>query len=210
MYKRQGQDEPERIFDAFVQGADATGRARGGLGIGLTLVRSLVELHGGTVEAHSDGPGTGCEFVVRLPLRPATQSGSDDAAAGLPALPPRQVLVVDDNVDAAESLAELLRECGQHVRTAHSGAAAIAEALRMRPDIVLVDIAMPDIDGYEVGRRLRDAAALDGVTLVALTGFGDEPHRRRSEEAGFDHHLTKPVDVRRLGPLFAAADRSLA
>jgi signal transduction histidine kinase len=189
----------ERVFELFVQGPDTRSMARGGLGLGLTLVRQLVQLHRGTIEAISDGSGKGSEFVVRLPYAPAVATAAG-RAPGLDASGQRRrILVVDDNVDAAEALAELLREYGHNVRTAHGAGSGINEALRMRPEIVLLDISMPDVDGYAVARRLR--AELAGATLVALTGYGEHRHRERSREAGFDHHLTKPVDMRELEKL---------
>jgi signal transduction histidine kinase len=191
----------ERVFELFVQGPDTRSMARGGLGLGLTLVRQLVQLHGGTIEAISDGSGKGSEFVVRLPYAPAVATAAG-RAPGLDASGQRRrILVVDDNVDAAEALAELLREYGHNVRTAHGAGSGINEALRMRPEIVLLDISMPDADGYEVARRLR--AELSGTILVALTGYGERRHRQKSREAGFDHHLTKPVDTRELEKLLS-------
>jgi CheY-like chemotaxis protein len=188
-----------RVFDLFVQGPDTRSMARGGLGLGLTLVRQLVQLHGGTIEAISDGPGNGSEFIVRLPYTPAVPAAGSRASGPEASGQQRRILVVDDNVDAAEALAELLREYGHNVRTAHGAGSGITEALRMRPEIVLLDISMPDADGYEVARRLR--AELSGTILVALTGYGEHRHRQKSREAGFDHHLTKPVDTRELEKL---------
>jgi signal transduction histidine kinase len=190
-------DMCDRVFDLFVQEPDHRTLAHGGLGIGLTVVRRLVELHGGSITALSDGAGRGSEFVVRLPLvRLPSVPSVDRAPVTRTDGSQRRVLIVDDNVDAAEALGDLLREYGHTVRTAHGALAGIGEALRMRPEIVLLDISMPDADGYEVARRLR--AELDGTMLVALTGFGEGRHRERSREAGFDHHLTKPVDMRDL------------
>jgi signal transduction histidine kinase len=194
-------DLRDRVFDLFVQGPDTRSMARGGLGLGLTLVRQLVQLHGGTIEALSDGLGRGSEFVMRLPYVPATHAPGPAAPSLEATGQQRRILVVDDNVDAAEALAELLREYGHNVRTAHGAGSGINEALRMRPEIVLLDISMPDADGYEVARRLR--AELAGTTLVALTGYGEHRHRQKSREAGFDHHLTKPVDMRELEKLLA-------
>ena len=190
----------ERVFDLFVQGPATRSMARGGLGLGLTLVRRLVQLHGGTIGAVSDGPGEGSEFIVRLPYRPSGRAADQTRSPALAATgQPRRVLVVDDNVDAAETLAELLREYGHSVRTAHSAGAGITEALRMRPDLLLLDISMPDADGYAVARRLRPE--LSGTTFIALTGYGERRHRDRSREAGFDHHLTKPLEMRELEKL---------
>ncbi len=194
-------DLRDHIFDLFVQGADSAARSRGGLGIGLTLVRRLVELHAGSVTAHSDGPGKGSEFVVKLPagrLRTASSPTApaaflDDAATAL------RVLVVDDNVDAANSLAELLRDLGHSVRVAHDGPSAIDLVLRLRPQLVLLDIGLPEMDGYAVARHLRRQGV--SSTLVALTGYGEARHRRLALDAGFDEHVTKPVDLRRLQAL---------
>ena len=193
-------------FDLFMQGPQTRARARGGLGIGLTLVRRLVELHGGTVEALSDGPGRGAEFVVRLPLRvPPPVNGAAPAVAAAPVGPRRRVLVVDDNVDAAEALGELLRDYGHEVGTAHDGAQALDHARLHRPDVVLLDISMPEMDGYEVAKRMRGELALSDALLVALTGYGEDRHRRRAREAGFDQHVTKPVDAARLQEILKIA-----
>ncbi len=198
-----------RIFDLFVQAEHGVGRAQGGLGIGLTLVKRLVELHGGSVTAHSDGPGKGSEFVIVLPAlpptRPAAPPAAEPAEAPSAAPPPAlRVLVVDDNVDAAESLATLLRLEGQDVRVAHDGPAALEAAPAYRPDVVFLDIGMPGMDGYEVARRLRREPGLEGVLLVALTGWGQDEDRRRSREAGFDEHLVKPVDPAAVATLLHA------
>jgi signal transduction histidine kinase/CheY-like chemotaxis protein len=192
----------DHVFDLFVQGPEAGAYARGGLGIGLTLVRRLVEMHGGTVEARSDGPGLGSEFIARLPIRAVPQviARHDPIGAGLATLPKRRILVVDDNVDAADALAELLRDYGHDVRAAHDGPSAIEQAGLHRPDIVLLDIGMPGFDGYEVARRMRGELGLK-ATLVALTGYGEARHRRLSRDAGFDQHVTKPVDIRKLEKL---------
>jgi signal transduction histidine kinase/CheY-like chemotaxis protein len=192
----------DHVFDLFVQGPDVRAYARGGLGIGLTLVRRLVEMHNGTVEVRSDGLGEGSEFIVRLPLGAVSQvaPSGDATGAGLAALPMRRILVVDDNVDAAEALSELLRDFGHDVRAVHDGPSAIEQAAMHRPDIVLLDIGMPGFDGYEVARRMRTELGLTS-TLVALTGYGEANHRRLSREAGFDQHVTKPVDIRKLETL---------
>jgi len=189
-------------FDLFMQGPQTRARARGGLGIGLTLVRRLVELHGGSVDALSEGPGRGAEFVVRLPLRlPAVADGAPPTAAIASSGPRRRILVVDDNVDAAEALGELLRDYGHEVATAHDGPQALDHVRLHRPEIVLLDISMPEMDGYEVARRIRGELGLGDALLIALTGYGEDRHRRLAREAGFDQHVTKPVDASKLEEL---------
>jgi PAS domain S-box-containing protein len=187
-----------RVFDLFTQVDPTLDRSQGGLGVGLTLVRSLVEMHGGIVRASSPGPGRGSEFVVRLPALPRdTPPESGQAAAPRPAhapAPSRRILIVDDNVDAADSLAMLLGLSGHQVRTAYGGPAALEAVGGYRPEVVLLDIGLPGMDGYEVARQLRRGSAGSGVTLVALTGYGQEDDRRKTHDAGFDHHLVKPVD----------------
>jgi signal transduction histidine kinase len=191
----------QHAFELFMQGPQTRARARGGLGIGLTLVRRLVELHGGTVEALSEGPGKGTEFVVHLPLRmPPVAEGiapTAPAAAG----PKRRILVVDDNVDAAEALGELLRDYGHEVATAHDGSQALDNARLHHPEIILLDISMPEMDGYEVARRIRGELGLGDALLIALSGYGEDRHRRLAREAGFDQHVTKPVDASKLEEL---------
>jgi CheY-like chemotaxis protein len=196
-----------RIFDLFVQAEHAATRSHGGLGIGLTLVKNLVEMHGGTVEAHSAGLGKGSELVVRLPLSGVKQEQPQERAAQEPANPDvpaptgRRLLVVDDNVDAADSLAVLLRLQGHEVRVAHNGPTALEIARDYRPQMVFLDIGMPVMDGYEVARRLRHMPGLANVRLAALTGWGQQADRRRTAEAGFNHHLVKPVEPRALDEL---------
>jgi PAS domain S-box-containing protein len=188
-----------RVFDLFSQAERSLDRSQGGLGIGLTLVRRLVEMHGGRVSAVSSGPGQGSEFTVRLPtLSPAP-------AAHKPAAPPssepapdavaRRVLLVDDNEDGAESLAMLLKAWGHEVTVAYTGAAALEAAQAQRPEVILLDIGLPGIDGYEVARRLRQQAGLEQTRLIAVTGYGQENDRLRSRAAGFDYHLVKPLDL---------------
>jgi PAS domain S-box-containing protein len=196
------------VFDLFVQVDRGLDRAHGGLGIGLTLVKSLAEMHGGRVTAHSDGPGRGSEFVVRLPALAGPPRAAEEGKALAPeraAGPARRVLVVDDNVDAAESLALLLRATGHEVRTAYDGPAALREAEALRPEVVLLDVGLPRIDGYEVARRLRQQGGLKSALVVALTGYGQDEDRRRALEAGFDVHLVKPADPQTVLQLVARA-----
>jgi signal transduction histidine kinase/CheY-like chemotaxis protein len=195
------------IFELFVQVDSGTTRSQGGLGIGLTLVKNLVEMHHGTVQAQSAGLGKGSEFVVRLPLwaqgdeEPDKEIRQPRRAAVLPS--GHRLLVVDDNKDAAESLAMLLRLKGHEVQVAHSGPSALEMAKDYRPEMILLDIGMPGMDGYEVARRLRRQAGRDNVVLAALTGWGQQEDRRRSAEAGFDHHLVKPLEPHTLESLIA-------
>ena len=195
------------VFDMFTQVGRNMERAQGGLGIGLTLVRRLVELHGGTASARSGGPGMGSEFTIRLPLAGQYGGGGDvaerEVEAGGRSRKGVRVLVVDDNVDAAESLAGILELGGHAIRVAHDGFQAIRTALEFSPEIAFLDLGMPGKNGYEVARTLRRTPGLEGIRLVALTGWGSAEDRARSKEAGFDQHLTKPAE-------FAVVDRLLA
>jgi two-component system, sensor histidine kinase len=229
--------EPEKlpqIFDPFVQGEQCLARSDGGLGIGLTLVRHLVERHGGQVEAHSAGLGHGSEFTVRLPVRgpgaggqglgigggaessppvwgamvqrTASGGGSVSSPTPDPRPPtPTRVLVVEDNRDAGETLADILDLWGYDARVATDGAAALELARSYRPDVVLLDIGLPQLDGYEVARRIRQDEGLAGICLVALTGYDRDQDRRQAREAGFDHHLAKPVEPEALRELIGRA-----
>ncbi len=201
-----------RVFDLFSQAPHARDERDASLGVGLALVRELVALHGGSVQASSAGPGAGAEFVVRLPLAAGeaaeavqvTAPRLAGAAAPTAAAHPRRVLLVDDNRDAAESLAQILRLFGHETRQAYNGREALAAARSQRPDLVLLDIGMPDLSGYEVARLMRAEPSLAGTTLVALTGYGAEEDRRRSLAAGFDDHLVKPIDFEDLERILAA------
>jgi CheY-like chemotaxis protein len=194
----------QSIFKMFSQVHDTAGRSEGGLGIGLSLVKGLVELHGGTVAAHSAGPGKGSEFVVTLPYTPPRQPESGATQSPEPAnATRRRILVVDDNKDAADSLGMLLGLDGHEVRVAYAGRAALEMAHAFKPQIAILDLGLPDLSGYDVARLLRQDPALGTVELIALTGWGQEEHKRRALEAGFDHHVTKPVDLELLATLLA-------
>jgi CheY-like chemotaxis protein len=188
------------VFDMFIQVDRTHRRAQGGLGIGLTLVRSLVQLHGGTVEARSGGSETGSEFIVRLPVvadRPQPRS----EVARWQRLPPRRILIVDDNREAAESLGVLLEELGATISLAFGGREALQVIEPFEPDVILVDLGMPEMDGYEVCRRIRAAPGHRQTLIVALTGWGQDEDRERSKHAGFDHHLVKPLNIEMLRAL---------
>ena len=181
-----------RIFDLFVQGERALDRGRGGLGIGLTLVKRLVELHGGTVHAQSAGPGTGSVFTVSLPAlaAPVPRSVTPTTAAAGPA---RRVALIEDNADARESLRVLLELYGHEVHEAADGLTGVELVLRLRPDVTFIDIGLPGVDGYEVAQRIRATPHGQELHLVALTGYGLPEDERHAQQAGFDAHLTKPV-----------------
>ena len=188
-----------RVFDLFTQVNHSIDRSQGGLGVGLTLVRRLAEMHGGSIEVQSDGPGKGSEFLVRLPLispetassesQKVTTGGNNKSGCS------RRILIVDDSPQFVSSLAELLTLLGHDIETAYDGLAAGEKALAFNPDFVFLDIGMPRMDGFEVARRLRAEPLLGGVSIVALTGYGSESDRKRSKESGFDHHLVKPVEL---------------
>jgi CheY-like chemotaxis protein/anti-sigma regulatory factor (Ser/Thr protein kinase) len=197
-----------RVFDMFTQERQALDRTQGGLGLGLTIVRNLTTLHGGTVEAHSQGRNRGSEFIVRLPLA----AGTTDADAA--AAPTRRaetmtrtgpsVLVVDDNEDAAAMLAEFVESLGYQVRAAHDGPAALKAVVEGPPDIALLDIGLPVMDGYELASRLRQTEGGPSLKLIAITGYGQAADRERTRQSGFDAHLVKPVDLDTLADLLAS------
>jgi PAS domain S-box-containing protein len=190
-----------RVFDLFTQADRSLDRGQGGLGIGLTVVRRLVELHGGRVEARSDGIGHGTEVIVRLPGRAGAREDSDSLRTTTAVRPCARVLLVEDNADIAETLAMLMELLGHEVVAVHDGEAAL-EALRARvPQVMLIDIGLPGMDGYEVARRVRQDPAFDGIALVALTGYGHEADRQQAFHAGFDHHLVKPIEPKALHAL---------
>ena len=201
-----------RIFDMFTQAGMSLERSQGGLGVGLALVERLVKLHEGTVTAYSRGAGQGSEFTVRLPTvspQHAPDEPSDETQ--LLASPKHcRVLVVDDNEDSVDSLAMLLEMMGHDVRTANNASRGLDIADEFRPDVCIFDIGLPKMNGYELATQLRGKPWAKDVVLVALTGWGMEEHRRRSAESGFNHHLTKPVDLDQLQQILAEADRCIA
>ena len=203
-----------RVFDPFMQVDRTPQRSQAGLGIGLSLVRGLTEMHGGTVQVHSDGAGKGSEFVVRLPLfshqpaqkRPVNLDQEADHASPIS----RKIMVVDDNRDLADSFAKLLRLMGHEVRTTHDGRQVLEAARVFRPDLIFLDIGLPGMDGYAVAEALRDDSSLRSTLLVALTGYGAATDRHRTQEAGFSAHLVKPVrfaDVHELLDRLLGRDR---
>jgi CheY-like chemotaxis protein len=198
------------IFDLFTQAHRSLDRSQGGLGIGLTLVRTLVQMHGGTVEVFSAGPGRGCEFVVRLPalasafpLAEVPQGlAGNELSAGL------QIFVVDDNIDNADSLAFLLEDSGHRVHLAHDGPTALELAKLHQPQMILLDLGLPELDGFEVARRLREMPNTSKSFLVAVTGYGQDKHRQQTKDAGFDYHMVKPIEWSELLEIIRAIESS--
>jgi CheY-like chemotaxis protein/two-component sensor histidine kinase len=201
-------DKLNEVFEMFTQIDRTLERTQGGLGIGLTLVKRLVEMHDGIVTAHSEGRGKGSEFVVRLPIR-------DELVvdATVPAIEPsqvqsRRILVVDDNVDSARTLSMLLKLTGNEVQTAHDGEEAVQKAERYRPDLILLDIGLPKLNGYAACHAIRETDWGKAIHIVALTGWGQEEDRRKSKEAGFDDHVVKPVNHATLAKILASPKRN--
>jgi CheY-like chemotaxis protein len=197
------------VFDMFTQVDRSNRRSQGGLGIGLTLVRSLVTMHGGRVEARSPGPRAGSEFIVELPILIGRRIEARKTEP-LKAFPPRRILVVDDNRDAGETLGALLSSLGATVSVVDNGRAALEILETFNPDTVLLDIGMPEMDGFEVSRRIRATPDHRDVMLIALTGWGQEHDYRQSRLAGFDHHLVKPPDIDKLRGLVTAGRQESA
>jgi CheY-like chemotaxis protein len=192
-----------RIFEPFVQETQSLERSKGGLGLGLAIVRSLVELHGGQVSVTSEGLGHGAEFIVELPLASdAIEFQTLDAPLSLSAAAEsaptgrNRILVVDDNEDAADSLADILIELGHQVEVAHDGPAALTIAAAFKPNVCLLDIGLPVMDGYELAQHLRDSSHLpEGARIIAISGYGQDADRKRAQDAGFNAHLVKPVNL---------------
>jgi CheY-like chemotaxis protein len=195
------------IFEMFSQAAPALERSQGGLGVGLALVRGLVELHGGSIDARSSGRGAGSEFIVRLPVvQMAFQEAPPEPVEpdeGLRSPVKHRILVVDDSADAANSLAMVLQRMGNEIQTAHDGLEAVQTAATFRPDVVLLDIGLPKMNGYEAAKLIRDQSRDRKIAIIAVSGWGQEEDKRRAFEAGFDHHLTKPVEPAALSRLLA-------
>ncbi len=199
-----------RIFESYVQADRSIDRAQGGLGIGLTLAKTLVEMHGGKIDAHSEGVGKGSEFIVRLPVVPEVQplkpEGLEKRQESI--TPALRLLIVDDNADTVESLAMLMRLYGHDAMTCFSGPEGLKLALSVERDVILLDIGLPGIDGLEVARRIRTQTTK--LVLIAMTGYGQPEDREKSKEAGFDYHLTKPVDPEKLQQLLARIAQKLS
>jgi signal transduction histidine kinase/ActR/RegA family two-component response regulator len=201
-----------RIFEMFTQVGRTIGGSPGGLGIGLTLVRRLVHMHGGAISVHSDGPGQGSEFIISLPMyewqTPSEVSSAASEPSGTPAPKsgPIRILVVDDNRDSADSLGLLLELVGNEVRIVHDGQAAVEAANEFQPRVVLLDIGLPTLNGYEAARKIREQPWSKQAVMIAVTGWGEDVDRQRSKQAGFDHHLVKPVDLDALTALLATVE----
>lgn len=205
-----GREDLPYIFDLFTQADRPLARSQGGLGIGLSLVKNLVDLHGGTVEARSDGPDQGSEFVVRLPRANAAAEESLPEQEERHVAGTLQVLVVDDNVDAASTLSLLLEVGGHRVATEYDAGSALSRLQQEQPDVLLLDIGLPDMDGYELARRVRALPGMDNAVLVAVTGYGQSQDRDKAKAAGFDHHLVKPANMEQLKQILSQVGGSRA
>jgi CheY-like chemotaxis protein len=191
-----------RVFELFVQAESVTERTHGGLGIGLALARRLIEMHGGEIAAHSDGPGHGAVFVITIPLCEAAAARQAPPQIDVPHVASR-VVIIDDNQDAADTMSMLVEQLGGSARTAHDAASGLAAVQEFHPDIVFLDIGMPGMDGYEACRRIRQQPSARNVVVVAVTGWGRSQDKQRALDAGFDAHLTKPVDPTALARVLA-------
>ena len=198
------------IFDSFVQGRQGIDRAAGGLGLGLAIAKSLLDMHGGSIRVQSAGPHKGSEFTIELPrfanTRPAAARNNTSGAFALPSARKRRVLVVDDNEDAAFLFSEALRRLGHHVDVAYDGPTALEAARENPPEIAFLDIGLPVMDGYELGRRLRELGVGKSPHLIAVTGYGHTSDRERSRDAGFDLHLVKPIELGQVTDAIAKLD----
>jgi CheY-like chemotaxis protein len=195
-------DALEEVFAMFSQVKSAQDRSEGGLGIGLAFARGLIHLHGGTLEARSEGTGRGSEFIVNLPRRTASKAPANPVAVTSGISVRRRILIADDNRDAADSLAMLLRMDGHDVMVVHDGRQAVATIDSFRPEIVMLDIGMPELNGYEVARQVRQGPLGTSITLIAVTGWGQASDKARAAAAGFNHHLTKPIEPEGLTRMF--------
>jgi CheY-like chemotaxis protein len=205
-------DKLLHVWDLFVQVDESPERIRKGLGIGLALVKDLALRHGGTVEAASDGLGKGSTFTIRLPRagRPDAEAVAPaQSVAAAPATGPKRVLIVDDNLDAAETLAMMLELLGQDTRQAHEGDGALKAAVEFRPELIFMDIGLPGLSGHDIAKRMRGDLGMTDTYIVALSGYGTEEDRRKSLHAGFDSHLVKPLDPSTLPSILAAAERRI-
>jgi CheY-like chemotaxis protein len=196
------------VFDMFAQVAPLTTRTHGGLGIGLALSQALIAMHGGRIDAASAGPNQGSTFTIHLPLAPTPTAAESSSETPIPIITKLRVVVADDNLDAIEILAMFLERAGHIVHTAYDGAAALAAIKSFKPDVAVLDIGMPKMDGYEVARELRSDPTSPSLVLIALTGWGQAEDHRKSREAGFDYHLIKPVQPSTLVKLLSSASRS--
>jgi len=192
-----------RLFEPFSRGSHGMDRSRGGLGLGLALVKGLIEAQGGRVSASSEGPGQGSELTIQLPLHDGPVQEPEILSAQVPAPGPRRVLIVEDNTVAARTMRMFLTQTGHSVEVAHSGPDGITAAIRFHPEVVLCDIGLPGCDGYEVARRIRDEESLEGVYLIAISGYGQETDKQRAYDAGFDGYLVKPVNLSELEKMLA-------
>jgi CheY-like chemotaxis protein len=199
----------DKVFELFGQASASLDRSQGGLGIGLTVVRLIAELHGGRAQVFSDGVGQGTEAVVHLPLHSQRAPTRSSLPEHVPrAIPPKRVLVIDDNVDVADMLAEYLQQIGHDVIQAHDGRTGLDAAMRHQPDVVVCDIGLPGLDGYEVARRLREVPHLRSSLLIAVSGYGESADRDKARAAGFSHYVTKPADAAALADLIANNGKS--